>query len=161
MFLSRATNSLDAKGRISVPADFRAVVGDGTFDGIIVWPSFDGNYLEGGGIALMQDYLALLENMDPYDDARIAFERTIFAESRRLAFDANGRISLPKDLAGYAGLNGSATFVGLGRRFEVWNPEKYEAQAEAARKMARENRHRLRLVSAPAGSNDSSMGGRA
>ena len=88
MFLSKVTNSLDVKGRISVPADFRAVVGDGSFDGIIVWPSFDGPYLEGGGIALLRDYQVLLENMDPYDDARIAFERAIFAESRRLSFDA-------------------------------------------------------------------------
>ena len=156
MFLSRATNSLDSKGRISVPADFRAVVGDGTFDGIIVWPSFDGAYLEGGGIALMRDYQVLLENMDPYDDARIAFERAIFAESRRLSFDANGRVSLPKELADYAELNGNATFIGLGRRFEVWNPERYEAKATSARQMARENRHRLRLVGR---SNPSNVGG--
>lgn len=145
MFLSTATNTLDAKGRISVPADFRAVVGDGNFDGIVLWPSFDGAYLEGGGIALLQDYLALLEGMDPYDEARIAFERTIFAESRRLSFDGTGRVTLPKDLAEYAGLSGSATFIGLGRRFEIWNPETYKSHAEAARKMARENKHRLKL----------------
>ena len=151
MFLSRATNTLDSKGRISVPADFRAVVGDGTFDGIIVWPSFDGAYLEGGGIALLQDYQILLENMDPYDDARIAFERALFAEARRLSFDANGRVTLPKELADYADLSGQATFIGLGRRFEVWNPKKYEAKSEEARKMARENRHRLKLAPRPAG----------
>lgn len=146
MFLSRATNTVDSKGRISVPADFRAVVGGGTFDGIIVWPSFDGPYLEGGGIALIQDYHTLLENMDPYDDARIAFERAIFAESRRLSFDANGRVSLPKELAEYANLNTQAAFIGLGRRFEVWNPADYEAQSVDARRLARANRHRLRLV---------------
>lgn len=145
MFLSTATNTLDAKGRLSVPADFRAVVGDGNFDGIVVWPSFDGAYLEGGGIKLLQDYQALLETMDPYDEARIAFERAIFAESRRLSFDGTGRVTLPKDLAEYAGLNGRATFIGLGRRFEIWSPEAYESHAESARKMARDNRHRLRL----------------
>ncbi|PHR60415.1 MAG: division/cell wall cluster transcriptional repressor MraZ [Robiginitomaculum sp.] len=153
MFLSRNTNTLDAKGRVSVPADFRAVVGAdlasgvSDFDGIVVWPSFDGAYLEGGGMALLRDYQALLENMDPYDDARIAFERAIFAESRRLSFDANGRVSLPKELAEYAELNGQVTFIGLGRRFEIWNPTKYEAQSANARRMARENRHRLRLAS--------------
>lgn len=159
MFLSRSTNTLDAKGRISVPADFRNVVspklqngtpgGVDSFDGIIVWPSFDGPYLEGGGIALLKDYQALLENMDPYDDARIAFERAIFAESRRLSFDANGRVSLPKELAEYAQLNGQVTFIGLGRRFEIWSPKNYEALAVNAREMARENRHRLRLVGRP------------
>jgi len=145
MFLSRFTNALDSKGRVSVPAEFRAVVSGSDFDGIIVWPSFDGAYLEGGGIALLQKYLGLLENMDPYDDVRIAFERTIFAESKRLAFDANGRVSLPKDLAARAALGGQVDFVGLGHRFEIWNPAQYEAQSINARALAKENRHRLRL----------------
>ena len=35
MFLSTVTNSLDAKGRVSVPADFRSVVANSSFDGII------------------------------------------------------------------------------------------------------------------------------
>lgn len=144
MFLSSATNSLDAKGRISVPAEFRAAVGDGNFDGIIVWPSFDGAYLEGGGISLLEDYQTLLENMDPYDDARIAFERAIFAACKRLSFDANGRVSLPSDFAQYANLVDQATFIGLGRRFEIWNPDTYKNQSANARKTARESRHRLR-----------------
>ena len=146
MFLSRFTNALDSKGRVSVPAEFRAVVADSDFDGIIVWPSFDGAYLEGGGIALLQKYLGLLENMDPYDDARIAIERTIFAESKRLAFDANGRVSLPKDIAESAKLNGQVAFVGLGHRFEIWSPALYEAQSVDARALAKANRHRLRLA---------------
>jgi len=119
------------------------------FEGIIVWPSFDGPYLEGGGISLMRDYQGFLENMDPYDDVRNAFERAIFTESKRLAFDANGRVSLPKALAEYANLDGQATFIGLGRRFEIWNPVDYEVQSVAARKMARENRHQLRLRGQP------------
>ena len=68
MFLSTVTNSLDAKGRVSVPADFRSVVANSSFDGIIVWPSFDGAYLEGGGIALLEDYQKSLDHIDHYDD---------------------------------------------------------------------------------------------
>ena len=146
MFLATATNALDAQGRISVPADFRAVVGDGGFEGSVVWPSVHGAFLEGGGMALLHDYQNLIDNMDPYDDARMAFERSIFAESRRLSCDGTGRVTLPKDLAEYAGLTKTATFIGLGRRFEIWNPDSYKSQADAARQMARENKHRLRLV---------------
>ena len=146
MFLSTATNSLDAKGRISVPSEFRAVVGDGVFDGIILWPSFDGDYLEGGGLGLLKDYERSLETMDYYDEGRIALQRAIFAESRRLPFDGGGRVSLPKDLAEYAGLTDKATFVGLGARFEIWNPEAHIARGAEVRKLARENRHRLKPV---------------
>ena len=146
MFLSSATNTLDAKGRVSVPADFRAVVTQSDFDGIIIWPSFDGAYLEGGGIALLQDYQRSLETLDYYDEGRIALQRAIFAESRRLPFDSGGRVSLPKDLHEYAGLNGKVMFVGLGRRFEIWSPAAYTERTENVRQLARENRHRLKPV---------------
>ena len=146
MFLSTVTNSLDAKGRVSVPADFRNVVVNSSFDGIIVWPSFDGAYLEGGGIALLEDYQKSLDRIDHYDEGRIALQRAIFAASRPLSFDSGGRVSLPKDLHEYAGLNGKVTFVGLGRRFEIWSPKALEEQNENIRKLARENRHRLKPV---------------
>jgi len=88
--------------------------------------------------------------MDPFDDDRIVFERTIFGEGRRLAFDANGRVSLPKDLAVYAGLDKQVTFVGLGRRFEILNPKDCETKFQQARAKVQQNPHRLRLGGKPA-----------
>lgn len=152
MFLSMFTNNRDAKGRVSVPSEFRAVITaqsvgrDAPFDGIIVWPSFNGPYLEGGGEELFEAYQASVDAMDYYDPARDAMEQAIFAESRRLAFDSGGRVSLPNELADYAGLNGRITFVGLGRRFEIWSPEAHAARASEMRKIAFDNRHRLKPV---------------
>ena len=152
MFLSTNINGVDAKGRVSVPADFRSVVRGGPFDGIIVWPSFDGPYLEGGGQALMERYQALIEEMDPYDDARIAFERAIFGAAKPLSFDATGRVTLSKELIEHAKLDGKATFVGLGSRFELWNPERYAEHQASARAFARENKRSLKLTARPEGS---------
>jgi len=98
-----------------------------------------------------------LETLDYYDEGRIALQRAIFAESRRLPFDSGGRISLPKDMHEYAELNGKITFVGLGRRFEIWSPQAHEARATDMRRLARENRHRLKPApfgsTAPSGAN--------
>ncbi|MHA6287227.1 division/cell wall cluster transcriptional repressor MraZ [Maricaulis sp. CAU 1757] len=152
MFLSTTSNGVDAKGRVSVPADFRAVVRGGPFDGIIVWPSFDGPYLEGGGQALLERYQALIEDMDPYDEARVAFERAIFGAARPLNFDANGRVTLPKEFIDHAGLDGKATFVGLGSRFEIWQPDAYEEHKSTAQSFARDNKRSLRLAPRPGGS---------
>ena len=140
MFLSTTINGVDAKGRVSVPAGFRAVVKNDPEEKIYVWPSFEGGYLEGGGQALLDRYLNLLEEMDPYDDARAAFEQTIFGDTRGLAFDGTGRVTLPKDLIEHAGLDSKAAFVGLGSRFEIWNPDRLaERKANAA----------LRILDAP------------
>ncbi|RKR00295.1 division/cell wall cluster transcriptional repressor MraZ [Maricaulis maris] len=151
MFLSTTINGVDAKGRVSVPADFRAVVRGGPFDGIICWPSFDGPYLEGGGQALLERYQALIEEMDPYDDARVAFERAIFGAARPLAFDSNGRVTLPKEFADHAGLDTKATFVGLGSRFEIWSPERFEEHKSSAQSFARDNKRALKLPPRPGG----------
>ncbi len=45
MFLSTTINGVDAKGRVSVPAGFRAVVKNDPEENIYVWPSFEGGYL--------------------------------------------------------------------------------------------------------------------
>jgi MraZ protein len=151
MFLSTATNSLDAKGRVSVPADFRATIAATPsrlpFDGIVVWPSLDGNYLEGGGISLLEDFQASLDQREHYDEARSSLQYMIFSSARQLAFDSGGRVSLPKDLHEYAGLNGKVTFVGLGRRFEIWSPKALEARKEGLLALARESRHLLKTIS--------------
>lgn len=149
MFLSTVTNNLDAKGRVSVPAEFRAKVAASEFEGIVVWPSFDGDYLEGGGIELLMQYQRSLDRVDYYDEGRLALEQAIFAESRRLAFDSGGRVTLPKELADHARLNGKVHFVGLGGRFEIWNPEGYKDRIADVRRIAREHRNRLKPVDMP------------
>lgn len=144
MFFSTTTNGIDAKGRVSVPADFRAVVSAERFGGIYVWCSFNGPFLEGGGEALMAEMAAAIDAMDPYDDARTAFERVIFGGARPLTFDQTGRISLPRDFIDHAGLDAKATFVGMGRRFEVWSPEAHAERHARDLAHARENKSALR-----------------
>lgn len=155
MFLSTTTNNRDAKGRVSVPADFRAVITaqsigkDGAFDGIIVRPSFSGECLEGGGEQLFEAYRASINALDYFDPNREAMEQAIFGESRRLPFDSGGRVSLPHELADMFGFNGRVTFVGLGDRFEIWPPEAHELRVIELRKRASENRQLLRPVLPP------------
>ena len=152
MFLSTSTNNRDAKGRVSVPADFRAVITAqasgraAPFDGIIVRPSFSGLCLEGGGERLFEAYRASINALDYFDPNREAMEQAIFGESRRLPFDSGGRVSLPHDLADMFGFNGRVTFVGLGDRFEIWPPEAHALRAAEMRKRAADNRHLLKPV---------------
>lgn len=136
MFLSSVTHNLDTKGRVSIPADFRASVDVQTFDGVIVWPSGNGKFLEGAGIELMQDYQNSLNQLAHYDPRRLAVQKLIFARSKRLSFDGSGRITLPKEFVDYAGLGKKVLLAGVGTRFEIWNPEGYEAHLEAILKEA-------------------------
>jgi MraZ protein len=53
VFLSSITNNLDAKGRLSVPASFRSHCSDSGFEGVVLWPSLDGAFLEGGDVSVL------------------------------------------------------------------------------------------------------------
>ena len=56
---------------------------------------------------------------------------------------AGGRIVLGAELKRFAGLDGQALFVGLGRSFQIWNPEAYAERKQSMRDKARANFHRL------------------
>ena len=143
MFLSEFTNGIDAKGRVSVPAEFRTVVAQDPTNCIYVWRSFNGDFLEGGGRQLIEDYASKIEAMDPYDDNRLAFERVIFGGAKALNFDSTGRVVLPKEFQTHADLSGSALFVGLNRRFEIWNPEVYRNRHSDDFEVAAQNKRSL------------------
>ncbi len=150
MFLGTHINGVDVKGRVSAPADFRAVARDEALEGVYCWPAFDGPFLEGCGQGLMERFKAMLDAWDPYDEIRTAFARAVLGEARLLGFDATGRVTLPKEFAAHAGLDGQAAFVGLGDKFQIWNPDAHEAHRVAARETLKDNKHRLRPPQAAA-----------
>lgn len=146
MFLSSTTNSLDAKGRLSVPASFRTYCSASGFDGIVVWPSLDGAYLEGGDLSVLTHYQEMLDRMDMYDAGREALELVIFGESEKLGFDSTGRISVPTKFRDHAALSGKVTFVGRGRKFEIWDEQTHGARRSELREKALANRHRMKPI---------------
>lgn len=135
LFLSTYINRVDKKGRVSVPAPFRATLADQPFQGIIVFKSSKHPALEGFGWDYMQEMSGRLDEFDLFSDTQDDLATAIFAESRQLPFDGDGRIIMPSDLCDYCNITDQAAFVGLGRKFQVWNP----ADAETRLKAAREN----------------------
>ena len=146
VFLSSVTNSVDLKGRVSVPANFRTQCSASGFEGVVLWPSLDGAYLEGGDLSVLGHYQEMLDRMDMYDAGREALELVIFGESEKLSFDSTGRISLRAKFRDHAALSGKVTFVGRGRKFEVWGEAAHEARRTELREKALANRHRMKPV---------------
>ena len=58
---------------------------------------------------------------------------SIFGESVQLPFDGDGRIILPANIIEYADLGEQCAFVGMGRKFQIWNPSAFEARKSEAR----------------------------
>lgn len=130
LFLSTYVNKVDRKGRVSVPADFRSELAGQRFNGIVAFRGFTRLAIDASGIDRMERFAAELDSLDPESD-RAQEVQAILADSRRLAFDGEGRIVLPGDLSGFAQIGEEAHFVGQGANFLICNAE---VAAEIVRK---------------------------
>ena len=139
-FLSHFTNRFDAKGRISIPAPFRAVLSKDGFDRLYASPSLDSPALDCGGHALLRQIDALLETMPAHSGRRDAMATALLGTSEVLRPDAEGRVSLNERFRALLGLGAEAVFVGQGHKFQIWEPARfaaYLAQAQAGLRQLR------------------------
>lgn len=145
LFLSTIVNKVDKKGRVSVPATFRAALAQQSFQGIVAYRSFTTAAIEGSGFDFMERLSNSTDELAAFSTEQDDLTSLIFADSRQLAWDAEGRIMLPEDLIAHAGLDESAAFVGKGKTFQIWQPEAFRAAQDQARARALKNRPTLPL----------------
>lgn len=125
-FISTVPGSLDSKGRVCIPASFRHILAAQATPGIYLCPSFVEPALEGFGQALMDSIAARLAQQDPFFSPTHDDEAAqVLAESMMLPVDENGRIRVPDAMIASAQLKDKIVFVGLGQKFQIWDPEIY------------------------------------
>lgn len=146
LFLSTYVNKVDKKGRVSVPAPFRAVLNSaaggaggaaGAQGELIVFRSLQATALDACGVDYMTQLSDALDNPDMPDDLRDLIETTVFGGSVRLPIDPEGRITLPEGLTGFAGIGEEIAFVGRRRTFQLWEPQAFAAHEAASRDQGR------------------------
>ena len=124
VFIGTFENKIDRKGRVSVPALFRASLSGVSFQGILAFPSREGGAIEACGMDYMEQLIAEQDQVNLLNQSSAGSVAPIFYDLHQLAFDGDGRILLPADLRQHAGLDGQATFVGVGKLFQIWDPER-------------------------------------
>jgi len=136
-FVSHYTLRLDAKGRVSVPAPFRAVLKRDGFDGLYCYPAPDRPALDAGGKALMAANEALIASFSPASPERERLSLSLYGTSETLKFDREGRVNLTETLKAHAGISEAVTFVGLGHKFQIWEPDRFRSELAAATEQLR------------------------
>ena len=135
-FVSNITLRLDSKGRVSIPATFRSVLGRDGFEGLYCYPALDRPAVDAGGNALMAEIEALIGRFTPYSEEREEFALALYGTSETLKVDGEGRVMLSESLKRHAGITDSVTFVGLGHKFQIWEPGRFQHElAEATQKV--------------------------
>jgi MraZ protein len=138
LFLYTFTNKIDRKGRVSVPADFRAVLARRGSPHMVLYPAMGYPAIEGASEDFLNGLVAKIESFAPFSVERENMVNSIMPFVRRLAFDGEGRIVLPGDLISESnsGITDTAVFVGRGESFQIWRPEEWERRAKDVRRTA-------------------------
>ena len=126
MFTGEYRHAIDAKGRVAVPARFRAELAAGAFvsrwiDSCLAifprpeWDKFASRVAE-----------------LPFSDAGArVFSRFVFSGAFEFVLDAQGRLVLPPALREFAGLSDEVVVVGSREHIELWEPGKWASYSES------------------------------
>ncbi len=142
-FVSNTTLRLDAKGRVSIPASFRSVLTRDGFAGLYCYPALDQPAIDAGGQALLAEIEALVNRFAPYSGHREEFLVALYGRSETVTIDTEGRVVLPEELKSHAGITDAVAFVGLGHKFQIWEPQRFRAHLAKATATVRNLTKRL------------------
>ena len=135
LFLSTFENRIDKKGRLSVPAPFRAVL-ERRRDPLYLFKSLTEPCLEGCGPERIGQIVDAIASMDSLS-AEVATLQTMLSSAQEMKLDGEGRMMLSGDFIDFAELDDMALFAGIGRSFQIWLPARYRERETAARSRAR------------------------
>jgi len=132
-FLGTHQNRLDAKGRVSVPAPFRELLGG---DALVLRPSHKHACIEAWPVSVFEKLAQPLENLDLFSEAHDDMAAALYIDAYPMKPDKDGRVLLPELLVDHASLRDQVVFMGFGRLFHIWEPAAGNAFRLAARERA-------------------------
>ncbi|CAM3408008.1 division/cell wall cluster transcriptional repressor MraZ [Pseudostreptobacillus hongkongensis] len=121
MFTGDYECSVDAKGRLTMPAKFREQLSKESF------------YINQGSegqlnLYTQKEWAIIMDKMSQVKGnvkAVNQLKRMVIGTAQELELDSNGRVTLTSKLKTYANFNKKALVVGLGDKIEIWSVEKY------------------------------------
>jgi MraZ protein len=139
-FLSNATNKIDAKGRVSVPAAFRSALSERGIQELYCLQDFIYPAISVGGPDLLDRYERQIASVDPFSPEANRMSLLVHGGGVFMRLDAEGRLMVTDFIRDFTGISSEVTFVGRSDHFQLWRPQAFH-EAQAA---AREGRLSLR-----------------
>lgn len=126
-YFGEFTHRLDARNRVTVPSNWRVPGDEGNY--YFAWPHPEGclAVFPPEMLAQLKESAASLKAGDLRANKLL---RAVFGRGSKFGCDGQGRILLPKNLLTFAGVDKEVVMVGLGRFFQIWSAERFEAANE-------------------------------
>jgi MraZ protein len=154
MYYGESSASVDDKGRLNVPMQFRAIMETNDHDVWYLTRGFDGAIFAFEKSQWAQ-LLTQTGGSSPLDPRMLDFRRLFLGSVAKVKRDGQGRLGIPAHLREHAGIDREAVVIGVEDHLELWGPEGWRAfharQAEQYKLMAAELFSAKRGAAATAG----------
>ena len=121
MFLGEYQHSLDAKGRVILPARYRDQLAEGAF------------VTKGRGGCLsvytpeeFEQVASQMREQSKRGNQELNAARSFFSGAQEIRLDRQGRVALPQNLREYANLTRDVVVVGVFSRVEIWDRDRWQ-----------------------------------
>jgi len=131
MFQGEYKNTMDAKGRVNIPASFRDTLRNRyASEEVIITRDYDGCLHAYPPKEWERDVLSTVRGLPVTDEWRRRYERFVVSPAVACVPDKQGRILLPLTLREFAELDKTVLFTGGASHFEIWDVSRHGKQLE-------------------------------
>lgn len=131
MFLGSHSISMDAKGRLAIPARIRESLVELCAGKLVVTAHTEERCLLVYPEPQWLEILPKIEALPSFNKVARRTQRLLIGYATPLEVDANGRVLLPPTLREYAQLDKKLMLVGQGKKLELWSEEGWQQWLDA------------------------------
>ncbi len=121
-FTGEYSYSIDAKGRVNIPAKFRQVLSKDNNNTFVITRGQD-TCIWVYPLTVWQQIETELKQLSALSAINRTFIRNTVRHASFTTYDKQGRILLTPSLIDYAGLSKDVLIIGMVNKIELWNPE--------------------------------------
>ena len=127
MFRGCFEHAIDDKGRLSIPAKFRDALTNAFAPPLFITNNLDTESLVAYPFDEWRLLEAKIEALSAFNPTAQNFRRAFYAPAQECPVDKAGRVLVPPTLRNYAGLERNVILAGMGKKFEIWDKDSYQA----------------------------------
>jgi MraZ protein len=131
MFQGAAQLNLDGKGRLAIPGRYRDALLSTCAGNLVLTVDPDGCLL----VYPEPEWLPICEKLNKlssFNPRSRALQRMLVGHAENVVMDSAGRVLISPVLRNYAALDKNVMLIGQGKKFELWDEVKWQAQQQAA-----------------------------
>lgn len=130
MFRGIHAINIDAKGRMAIPSRYRQRLLDEAQQRLVLTIDTEESCLLLYPLPAWEEIEKKVEALPSFNKVTRRLQRLLLGHAAEVEMDSHGRILLPPLLRDYAGLDKKLVLLGQGKKFELWDEQRWQQRRD-------------------------------